>query len=79
VSAQEVIQQLETFARPDLENVARRALETLCKDEKTVERIMRRALNPDIPEDVWRGMEDAEDGRLTDMETALTTKPPWIE
>jgi hypothetical protein len=78
MSAQEVIQQLGTLPRPDLENVARRALETLCKDEKIVERAMRRALNPEIPEDVWRGIEDAEDGRLTDMETALNAKPPWV-
>ena len=49
-----------------------------CHDSKLVERTMRRIENPDIPEDVWRGIEDAEDGRLVDMETALTEKPPWV-
>jgi hypothetical protein len=78
MSAQEVIEQLGMMARPDVENVARRALEALCKDERIVERAMRRALNPEIPEDVWRGIEEAEDGRLVDMETALMAKPPWV-
>ena len=40
--------------------------------------LLRRLENPDIPEDVWHGIEDAEDGRLVDMETALTQKPPSL-
>ncbi len=31
----------------------------------------------DIPEDVWRGIEEAEDGRTVDMKTALTAHVPW--
>ncbi len=42
----------------------------------SVARLMRRIENPDIPEDVWRGIEDAEEGRLVDMETALSEPPP---
>lgn len=38
----------------------------------------RRIENPDIPEDVWRGVKEAEDGRILDMETALTQKPSWL-
>ena len=37
-----------------------------------IERLIRRMENPDIPEDVWRGIENTEDGRFVDMETALT-------
>ncbi len=40
---------------------------------------MRRIENPDIPEDVWRGIEDAEDDRLVDMEVALNERPPGRE
>jgi hypothetical protein len=46
--------------------------------QKTIDRMLRRIENPDIPEDVWRGIEEAEDGRLVDMETALSQKPPWL-
>ena len=45
---------------------------------KTIERMLRRVEHPDVPEDVWRGIEEAEDGRLVDMESALTQKPPWL-
>jgi hypothetical protein len=40
--------------------------------QKAIDRMLRRMENPDIPEDVWRGIEEAEDGRLVDMETALS-------
>ena len=46
--------------------------------QKTIELMLRRIENSDIPEDVWRGIEEAEDGRLSDMDTALAQKPPWL-
>jgi len=45
--------------------------------QKAVERLLRRLENPDIPEEMFRAMEDIEDGRTVDMETALHAKPPW--
>ena len=78
MSAQEVIAQVAALPRTERASVARRILETLCQDSKWVERTMRRVENPDIPEDVWRGIEDAEDGRLVEMETALNQQPPWV-
>ena len=45
--------------------------------QKAVERLLRRLENPDIPEAMFRAMEDVEDGRTVDMETALHEKPPW--
>jgi hypothetical protein len=72
MSTQEVIEQVEALPRSEQASVARRVLETLCCDNKFVERIMRRIENPDIPEDVWRGIEEAEDGRLMDLDEALT-------
>jgi hypothetical protein len=45
----------------------------LCpQSSKAVERLCRRLENPDISEDVWRGIEEAEDGRLMDLDEALT-------
>ena len=59
--------------------VLKKTLAGLCpRSNKAIERLLRRLENPDIPEDMWRGMEDAEDGRFVDMETALTEKPPWV-
>ncbi len=46
--------------------------------QKTIDRMLRRIENPDISEDVWRGIEEAEEGRLVDMDTALTQRPPWL-
>jgi hypothetical protein len=71
VSAVEITKELAVLPRPERLSVARRALETLCSDEKTVERLMRRIEHPDVPEDVWRGIEEAENGHLIDMDEAL--------
>ena len=76
MSASEILKELESLPRPERTRVAKRALETLCPETKTVECLMRRVENPDIPEDVWRGIEDAEDGRTVEMETALRDQPP---
>ena len=75
-SASEILKKLESLPRPERTRVAKRVLETLCPETKMVERLMRRIENPDIPEDVWRGIEDAEDGRTVEMETALRDQPP---
>ena len=77
MSTAEIFKELDSLARPEQANVVRGILKRLCADEKAVERIMRRIENPDVPADVWRGIEDAEDGRVVDMETALNEKPPW--
>lgn len=79
MSATEIFKELESLPRPERTNVARRILQSLCSDSKAVERVMRRIENPDVPADVWRGIEDAEDGPVVDMETALHEKPPWRE
>jgi hypothetical protein len=75
MSMAEIVKELEALPRPERANVAKQVLQSLCPDNKVVERVMRRIENPDIPEDVWRGIEDAEDGRLVEMEAALRDKP----
>jgi hypothetical protein len=78
MSAADIEKQLESLPRPERAKIAMRLLFSLGPDKRqAVERLMRRIENPDVPEDVWRGIEDAEDGRLADMETALAQKPPW--
>lgn len=76
MSAAEIVKELETLPRTERADIAKRILQGLCRNDKVVTRIMQRIENPDIPEDVWRGIEDAEDGRTVDMEAALHERPP---
>jgi len=76
MSTAEIVRELETLPRPERAGIARKILQGLCRNDKIVERIMQRIENPDIPEDVWRGIEDAEDSRMVEMEMALHDKPP---
>ena len=79
MSKAEIVHELESLPLPERAELLKGALVSLFpQSAKTIERLMRRLENPDIPEDVWRGIEDAEDGCLVDMETALTEKPPWV-
>ena len=76
MSAVDILKAFEALPQQERTSVAKRILQTLCGDPNVVERLMRRIENADVPEDVWRGIEDAEDGRLVDMETALYQQPP---
>jgi hypothetical protein len=77
MSAAEVIAEIETLSANELVEVTQRALRRLAPgDLKAVERALRRLAHPDIPEEVWEGYEDYEDGRVVDLETALHEEPP---
>jgi hypothetical protein len=72
MSAQEISEQLEALPATQRVEVLKRALAGLCpQSNKAIERLCRRLENPDIPEDVWRGIEEAEDGRLIELDEAL--------
>jgi hypothetical protein len=73
MSAHEISEQLEALPAVQRVEVLKRAMAGLCpQSSKAVERLCRRLENPDISEDVWRGIEEAEDGRLMDLDEALT-------
>lgn len=77
MSTEQLLQELESLPGPERLRISKRVLEGVCPEKsKLIERLIRRIENPDIPEDVWLGIEDAEDRRLVDMETALSEKPP---
>jgi hypothetical protein len=72
MSAQEISEQLEALPATQRVEVLKRALAGLCpQSNKAIELLCRRLENPDIPEDVWRGIEEAEDGRLIELDEAL--------
>jgi hypothetical protein len=80
VSAREVIEQLESMPPSERAEVLKQTLTHHFPNRgKLVERLLRRLENPDIPEDIWQGIEDAEDGRIVEMQTALAEKPPWVQ
>ena len=75
-----MIAELAAMPEEERQKTVRAILAGLYPDgKKVVDRMLRRMENPDIPEDVWRGIEEAEDGRLVDMDIALSQKPPWLE
>lgn len=50
--------------------------ESTAEERKSIERFLRRLQHPDVPEAFWQGVEDHEDDRTVDMETALHDRPP---
>ncbi|MGA3172718.1 MAG: hypothetical protein ABSE62_17080 [Chthoniobacteraceae bacterium] len=44
--------------------------------QKTIERMLRRIENPNTPEDVWEGFEQAEDGKGIEMRDEHFDNPP---
>src|SRR5256885_12699678 len=72
MSAEQIIEEIKALTPGERAEVFKKTLPSICpQSSKAIERLLRRLENPDIPEDVWRGIEDAEDGRFVDMETAL--------
>ena len=72
MSAQEIAEQLAALPLADRAEVLRKALASFCpRNSKPVERLLRRLEHPDIPDEVWRGIEEAEDGQLLDLDDAL--------
>ena len=77
MTATTLANELRAVPDPERGHVIGAALQSIYPQSgRVIERMIRRIENPDIPEDVWRGIEDAEAGRLVDMETAMTEAPP---
>ena len=43
---------------------------------KVIERMLRRIEHPEVPEDVWEGFEEAEDGKGIEMRDEHFENPP---
>jgi DNA-binding response OmpR family regulator len=81
VTAAEIIKEIKALSREEQSRVLTQAIEEVSAHErkeiaKLLQRVQRRLEHPEIPEDVWEGFEQAEDGRTVDMETALIQPPP---
>ena len=72
----EIIRETENLNKAAKLQVLQHLLGTVANGDgaqrKAIDRLLRRFENPDVTEDVWRGIEEAEDGRLIDLDEALT-------
>ena len=77
MTADQLIKEFKTLPPAERVRVTENTIRELPAEErKSIERLLRRLQHPDVPEDFWRGVEDHEDDRTVDMETALRETPP---
>jgi hypothetical protein len=77
MSVAEVLAEIEALPETERVTVAKETLRHLNADDlKAVERALRRLAHPDVPEDVWDGFEDAEDGRFVDPALIIKEEAP---
>jgi alkylated DNA nucleotide flippase Atl1 len=71
------MEELNSLPRAEQARVVEKTLRQLTAEErKPIERLLRRLQHPEVPESFWQGVEDHEEGRTVDMETALRETPP---
>jgi len=77
VTTAELIEEIKALSVTDRTRVVEEAIRhSTPETRKSIERLLRRLQHPDVPESFWQGVEDHEDGRTVDMETALRGTPP---
>jgi hypothetical protein len=77
VTTVQLLEEISTLPRLERARVVEEALRQLTSEErKPIERLLRRLQHPEVPESFWEGVEDHEEGRTLDMETALHERPP---
>ena len=81
MTAAQIIKEIKALPREEQRRVLAEAIGGVSAGErkdiaKLLQRIQRRLEHPEIPEDVWEGYEQAEDGKLVDLDTALTRPYP---
>jgi hypothetical protein len=81
VTAAQIIKEIKALPRDEQYRVLTEAIGEVSAHErkeitKLLERVQRHLQHPEVPEDVWEGFEQAEDGKLVDLDTALTQPYP---
>ena len=77
MSIAEVVAGIAALPEAERVQVAQETLRCLNADDlKIIERTVRSLAHPAVPEEVWEGYEDAEDGRFVDPEMILNEEPP---
>jgi hypothetical protein len=69
--------ELKTLPEEERARIIRGALQELSLSTlKALERQLRRCAHPEVPEDVWIGFEEAEDGRGIEVRDEHFERPP---
>jgi hypothetical protein len=81
VTAAQIIKEIKALPRDEQCRVLTEAIEEVSAHErkdiaKLLQRVQRRLEHPEIPDDVWEGYEQAEDGKLVDLNITLTQPYP---
>lgn len=76
MTAAEILQEFKALPNLERSQVVEQALlQSTAEERKPIERLIRRLQHPDVPESFWAGVEDHEDDRSVEMETALRETP----
>ena len=77
MSAAQIVSELEEMPAEARQQVVRSVLAILYpRSTKAIERLLRRIEHPEVPEDVWDGFEEAEDGKGIEMRDEHFVQPP---
>ena len=77
MSTAQLAKELAALSQAERIEVLRAAAHDLDpQSRKVVERMLRRLENPDVPEDFWEGLEEAEDGKALDVRDEHFERPP---
>ena len=77
VTAADIIKEIKALPPDEQRRVLAEAIEEVSSHEPKetatlLQRAQRRLEHPEVPEDVWEGFEQAEDGKLVDLDSALS-------
>jgi len=77
MSVMEITQELAALPEAERLKALRTALHRLYpKADTAVDRLLRRLEHPDVPEEFWEGLEQAEDGKAVEMRDEHFERPP---
>jgi hypothetical protein len=77
LTAAQVLEEMKSLPSAERARVVQETLRNLKPEQRrNIERFLRRLQHPEVPETFWQGVEDHEDGKTVDMETALREAPP---
>ena len=74
MNATDIIRQTETLPASEKLDVMRHWLDQFGSDQqqrKVIQRLLQRLEHPEVPEDVWKGFEECEDGQTMDLDRAF--------
>lgn len=77
MSTADLIHEIEALPQEQRAKAVKAMLKAVYhQNDRTIERLLRRLEHPEIPDDVWAGLEEAEDGQAIEMKDEHFDNPP---